>query len=199
MRDLQNALTSCWAGDSADGMAGLTVFDLIILTALAAGLVTGALRGFVQEVLSLAALLVALFALRVAHTPLTEMLVAKTDNTGTAAIIAFLLIMAVVWGGGRYVAMRAGASTRKSMIGPIDRLLGAGFGTLKALMIAATLFMLTMLAYDVVYGPRSDRPDWLAQSRTYPLIRATAAALSEVVAERLAAEPDSAPAPATER
>lgn len=174
-------------------MAGLTVFDIIILTALSAGLITGALRGFVQEILSLAALLVALFALRVAHTPLTEILVVKTGNDSTAAIFAFILILGLVWGGGKYIAIRAGASTRKSVIGPVDRILGSGFGLLKALMIAATMFMLAMLGYDVVYGPRSARPDWALESRTYPLMRATAAALSEVVAERLAAQPDNVP------
>jgi membrane protein required for colicin V production len=63
--------------------------------------------------------------------------------------------------------------------------LGAGFGMLKALLIAATDFMLISLLYDLVYGAREARPDWMTQSRTYPLLSATSVALSDIIAERL--------------
>ncbi len=193
MHALPNALTSCWGEVSAANMACLTAFDIIILLALGTGLVTGFMRGFVQEVLSLAALLVALFMLRLFHAPLSE---ALGDTVGAgASLLAFALIMGVIWGGGKFAAVRIGASTRNSVIGPVDRILGAGFGLIKALLIAASLFMLMMLGYDVVFGGRSERPAWLAQSRTYPLMRATSAALSDVLAERMADQP-SATAPA---
>ncbi len=167
-------------------MAGLTVFDIILLLALGGGLLTGFMRGFVQEVLSLAALLVALFVLRLFHAPLTVWLGDAIGGAAGASVLAFALIMGVIWGGGKYAAVRVGASTRKSFVGPVDRILGGGFGLLKALLMAATAFMLLTLGYDVVYGPRSDRPEWLTNSRTYPLMRATSAALSDVVAARLA-------------
>lgn len=171
-------------------MAGLTVFDIIILLALGAGLVTGFMRGFVQEVLSLAALLVALFVLRMFHAPFAE---ALADKVGSgASILAFALIMGVIWGGGKLAARRVGATTRGSFVGPVDRILGGGFGLLKALLIAATLFMLLMLGYDVIYGGQSERPAWVVESRTYPLMRATSAAVSDVVAERLADRPGEA-------
>ncbi|MEK6542685.1 MAG: CvpA family protein [Pseudomonadota bacterium] len=166
-------------------MAGFTAFDIIILLSLGAGLVTGFLRGFVQEVLSLAALLVALFALRLFHAPLSTALEGSIGTAAGASALAFALIMGVIWGGGKFVASRIGGATRSSFVGPFDRVLGGGFGMIKSLLIAATVFMLLMLVYDVVYGPRSARPTWLATSRTYPLIRATSAALSDVIAERL--------------
>ncbi|MFM6852574.1 MAG: CvpA family protein [Sphingopyxis sp.] len=166
-------------------MAGLTFLDIIILLALTGGLINGFLRGFVQEVLSLAALLVALFALRLMHGPLTAGLADAMGGETRASMVAFALIMGVIWGGGKFAAMRIGSATRSSMIGPVDRLLGAGFGVLKALLIAATAFMLITMAFDLFFGAGSQRPDWMQNSRTYPLMRATSAALSDVVAQRL--------------
>lgn len=167
-------------------MAGLTVFDIILLLALGGGLVSGFMRGFVQEVLSLAALLVALFVLRLFHASLTVWLGEAVGGVAGASVLAFALIMGIIWGGGKFAAVRIGASTRSSFVGPVDRILGGGFGLLKALLMAATAFMLLTLGYDVVYGPRSERPEWLTESRTYPLMRATSAALSDVVAARIA-------------
>ena len=179
-----NALTGCWQGDSARTMTTLTAFDMMILLALALGLIVGFMRGFVQEILSLGALIAALFVLRYAHAPLSAALV-STVGDSAAPILAFTLIMAVIWGGGKFVAMRVGRRSRGSVIGPFDRLLGAGFGTLKALLILAAGFVLLMLAYDLVHGGRSARPEWLIESRTYPLMRASGEMLSGVVSERL--------------
>lgn len=190
-----NALTDCWQGDSASGMTTLTAFDMVILLALAGGLIVGFMRGFVQEILSLAALVAALFVLRYAHAPLSASLTSSVGAAG-APILAFTLIMALVWGGGKFAAVRVGRRSRSSIVGPVDRLLGAGFGTLKALLILAAGFVLLMLAYDLVHGGHSGRPQWLIESRTYPMMRASGEMLSGVIAERMSSgeEPDSASA-----
>ncbi|MFD2989974.1 hypothetical protein [Sphingopyxis terrae] len=52
-------------------------------------------------------------------------------------------------------------------------------------MIAAIGFMLVTLLYDIGYG-NAQRPEWMMQSRTYPALNATSAALSKVIAERRA-------------
>lgn len=176
-------------------MAGLTALDIIVLLALGGGAVTGALRGFVQESLSLAALIVALFALRILHEPATMWLFEIVGNEAGASVLAFSLIMGIIWGGGKYAAARIGSASRKSLIGPADRMLGAGFGLLKALLLVAAGFMLVTLLYDVVFGADSERPEWMAQSRTYPLLAATSSALSDIVAERLEDDPAPATAP----
>lgn len=175
-------------------MYGLTALDIIILLALAGGAITGFMRGFVQEVLSLGALIVALFALRLLHAPATEMLTGTIGTETGASVLAFALIMGIIWGGGKFVAVQIGSRTRSSLIGPVDRLLGGGFGLLKALLIASALFMLVNLAYDVVFSASADRPEWMSKSRTYPLMRATSAILSDVAAERIKDRTDPPPA-----
>lgn len=173
-------------------MAGLTVFDILVLLALAGGIITGLLRGFVQEVLSLGALIAALFALRLFHTPVTAFLADYLGGDTSASVLAFALLVGGVWGGGKLIAARIGASSRKSLIGPADRLLGGGFGALKGLLIASVGYMLFTLAYDLMFGGEAARPAWLAESRTYPLMRATGSALSDIVAERISARDERA-------
>lgn len=174
-------------------MTGLSALDIIILLALLGGAITGLMRGFVQEVLSLGALIVALFALRILHAPATEWLTPSIGTETGASVLAFALIMAIIWGGGKFVAVKIGSRTRNSMVGPVDRLLGGGFGLLKALLIVSALFMLVNLALDLSMGADSERPGWMSKSRTYPLLRATSALLSDVAAQRLDDREDSVP------
>jgi membrane protein required for colicin V production len=67
------------------------------------------------------------------------------------------------------------------VLGPVDRVLGGGFGVLKGLLGATLFFLLANLATDMVYGARAARPDWMVSSRTYPLLNATARAVIDWV------------------
>ena len=51
-------------------------------------------------------------------------------------------------------ARAVGGKTRRSVLGPVDRVLGGGFGMLKGLLGATLFFLLANLATDMVYGPR---------------------------------------------
>ncbi|MCC7394698.1 MAG: CvpA family protein [Sphingomonadaceae bacterium] len=176
-------------------MADPTIFDILVLIALATGLISGFLRGLVQELLSIAALVAAFITLRFAHLPLSDVL---EPRVGVGApLLAFALIVAIVGGGGKYLATRIGAQSRASLIGPVDRLLGAGFGILKALLIVTTIFMLFTIGLGIWYGDADERPEWLESSRTYPLLRASGSVVSAIVAERLAT--DGAPQTAPQR
>ena len=77
-----------------------------------------------------------------------------------------------------------GARTRTSILGPVDRVLGAGFGMLKGLIGATLFFLLANLATDLVYGPQAERPEWMTSSRTYPLLNASGRAIVDWVEAR---------------
>jgi membrane protein required for colicin V production len=174
-------------------MSGLSAFDIIVLLILIGGAIRGVQRGFVQEVIALGALIVALFALRLFHTPFSLWLSEAVGTESGGAMLGFVLIIGGIWGLGKVLAAKLGAATRKSAIGPFDRVLGGGFGLLKGLLVASTFFMLFTLIYDVVYGATADRPAWLRESRTYPMMRATGSALSGVIADRISTREDAAP------
>ena len=64
---------------------------------------------------------------------------------------------------------------------PVDRLLGAGFGALKGLIWATLLYLAANLVYDTIHGQSAPRPDWMSQSRTYPLLYASGRAIVDFV------------------
>ena len=81
-------------------------------------------------------------------------------------------------------ARAVGGKARRSVLGPVDRLLGGGFGLLKGLIGATLFFLLANLATDMVYGGDADRPEWMTTSRTYPLLNATGRAVVDWVETR---------------
>jgi membrane protein required for colicin V production len=94
---------------------------------------------------------------------------------------------------GKLIARRLGGATRRSVVGPIDRILGAGFGAIKGLIGATLLYLAANLVYDTVYGAAAQRPDWMARSRTYPLLYASGRAIVDFVEWRRGAPPADAP------
>lgn len=163
----------------------MTGFDIAALLFVTLGAVTGFLRGFVQEILALSAWIFAIFAIRMLHTPLTYQLEVYIGEGTGASILAFALLLLVPYAVVKLVAKWAGAQSRKSVLGPIDRVLGFGFGAMKGVIIIVLAFSVLMLGYDTAWGV-AGRPDWITQSRTYPFINASSEALVRMIAERRA-------------
>ncbi|MFA7595261.1 MAG: CvpA family protein [Novosphingobium sp.] len=157
-------------------------FDIIVLILVAVAAIGGFMRGFVQEVLSLAAWILALFAIRSLHTPLTNWFIPKLDTATGAAILSFSLLLLIPYAGMKLIASHAGRTTRASILGPLDRILGLGFGALKGLIIAVLAFSVLALGYDTVWGV-AGRPAWITTSRSYPFVNAAADELVEMIAE----------------
>lgn len=161
----------------------MTGFDIIVLLVVGVAAVGGFMRGFVQEVLSLAAFAVAVLAIRFLHTDATALLVDYVGTASGAAVLAFAVLLLVPYALIKLVAKKAGAGARNSMLGPIDRVLGFGFGSVKGVIIVVMAFSLLVLGYDTVWGP-AGRPAWLTTSRTYPFINASADAMVQLINER---------------
>ena len=161
----------------------LTALDIIVLLFVGGGLVLGYLRGFVAEVMSLVAWVVAIIAVKLLHTPVSNLLSGVVGTWGGAAVLAFALIFLVAFAATKLVGLRLAKITRAPVIGAFDRILGAGFGTLKGLIGVTILYLLVVLAYEVGYG-RSNRPQWMLHSRTYPLLNASSRAIVDFVQAR---------------
>ena len=69
------------------------------------------------------------------------------------------------------------------MLGPVDRILGFGFGALKGSLIIVLGFSVIVLGYDTVWGA-GGRPAWLTKSRTYPFVNASSDALVKAIGKR---------------
>ena len=162
----------------------MTALDIIVLFLIGAGAIFGFMRGFVQEAFSLIAWVLIIAAIRILHAPVSGWL---TDPVGTeagAAVLAFLAIIIVTYALGRVLAKKLGEKSRKSVLGPVDRVLGFGFGAIKGLIGASLIFLFLVMAYETAFGSRAERPEWMTTSRTYPLLNATARAVVDWVEVR---------------
>lgn len=167
----------------------MTTMDVIVLLLLVGGAVLGALSGFVTEVLSLFAWAAALFALKLFHAPIAHFLIEIVKSPGAAAIISFVLVFLGTYLCGKFVAHSLGRRTRQSILGPVDRILGGGFGALKGLLIATVAFLAINLLLDIWSGKDALRPPWMRDSKTFPLLNASGRAIINFVEFRRGAHP----------
>jgi len=165
-------------------MHGLTGLDIIVLLAIFGGALFGLVRGFITEVISLFAWVASIFALKLLHAPASRLLTHVVHSESGASVLAFALIFLVVYAGGKLVAGALGRRTRTSVLGPLDRALGFGFGALKGLIIVTLGYLLINLGYDTIYGQAAERPGWMRNSRTHPLLNATGRAIVDWVGNR---------------
>ena len=162
----------------------MTALDIIVLFLIGAGAVFGFMRGFVQEAFSLIAWVLIIAAIRFFHAPVSGWLAEPVGTEAGAAVLAFIAIIIVTYALGRIIAKKLGAKSRKSVLGPVDRVLGFGFGAVKGLIGASLIFLFLVMAYETAFGGKAERPEWMTASRTYPLLNASGDALSTFIRER---------------
>lgn len=164
----------------------MTALDVFVFLLLIGGAAVGVVRGFVHEVISLFAWVVAIAMLKLFHGQLWQGFESSFGTSpGAAAVLAFAILFVPSFLIVKLLARSLGGKTRRSpVLGPVDRVLGGGFGALKGLLGATLFFLLANLATDMVYGPQADRPQWMTKSRTYPLLNASGRAIVDWVEAR---------------
>ncbi len=164
----------------------MTALDVFVFMLLIGGGAVGFVRGFVHEVVSLLAWIVAIAILKLFHNQLWSGLESSFHTSPAAgAVLAFAILFVPSFLLVKLVARSVGGRTRRhSVLGPIDRVLGGGFGLLKGLLAATLFFLLANLATDMVYGPQADRPHWMTKSMTYPLLNASGRGIVDWVQAR---------------
>jgi membrane protein required for colicin V production len=170
----------------------MTALDVFVFLLLIGGAAVGFVRGFVHEVISLLAWVVAIAMLKLFHTQLWGGLIGTFGtSSAAAAVLAFAILFVPSFLAVKLVARSLGGRTRRhALLGPFDRVLGGGFGMLKGLLAVTLFFLLANLATDMVYGPQAERPQWMTKSRTYPLLNASGRGIVDwVQARRLRPNP----------
>ena len=168
---------------------GLTALDMLVLIGIALAALLGLKRGFVAEVLALGAWVLAVLAMKAFHAPMTQSLTGVVGTVSGAAVLAFAILTGGTFLLGRIAANAIGGRTRASVLGPVDRALGFGFGALKGVILASLAFLLAALVVDTARGGPLNRPEWMTKSRTYPLLNATSAGIADVLDRRRKGEP----------
>lgn len=161
--------------------SGLTTLDMMVLISLAVAGGFGAVRGFTVEVFLLLAWIAGFAALKLFHAPVTALLIGPVGSSGGASILALVLLFGGTLLVVRLVGARLGQSTRGSLLGPFDRVLGLGLGMMKGLLAATLAFLFMSQISTVMAGRGAGPPEWMTSSRTYDLLRASSAALLTAV------------------
>jgi membrane protein required for colicin V production len=162
----------------------VTALDIFVILLLLGGGAVGFMRGFVYEVLSLLAWVAAIAMIKLFHGQLSEGLHGVVGTAEGASVLAFALLFVPTFILVKLMARSIGGATKRSLLGPVDRALGGGFGIVKGLLAATLFFLFANLATDLVYGPEAERPAWMTTSRTYPLLNASGRAIVDWVETR---------------
>src|SRR3546814_1049825 len=120
----------------------MTALDIIVLLLIGGGAIFGFLRGFVMENLSLIAWVLDILAIRMLHAPVTEWLAKPVGTQSGAAVLAFALVFGINFLAGTFLASELGDRKRKSILGPVARVLGLGFSAMNGLHGETLIFML---------------------------------------------------------
>ena len=172
-------------------MNALTAFDIIVLLLVVIAAAAGLMRGFVGEIVSLLAWAAGIMAVRLFYTPAKAMAMQLVSTESGAAILALVVLFLGAFIIVRVIGGRLSQSTRASMIGPVDRVLGLGFGAAKGVLAAALIFLLVNMTFDTI-DPGAPSPEWLAGARTAPTLAMVSKALVDFVAEHRRVSPDTA-------
>ena len=162
----------------------MSALDIFVVLLLVGGAAIGFVRGFVYEVLSLLAWIAAIAMIKLFHEQLSGGLEGPVGTPEGSSVLAFALLFVPTFILVKLIARSVGGRTRRSILGPIDRLLGGGFGVVKGLLAATLFFLFANLATDLVYGAEAERPSWMTNSRTYPLLNASGRAIVDWVETR---------------
>ena len=114
----------------------MTTIDIIILIALGAGVIIGFMKGFIRQLASILGLIVGLLAAKALYTSLAVKLCPTvTDSMTVAQILAFVIIWIAVPLIFTLVASVLTKAMEAVSLGWLNRLLGAGLGALKYLLL----------------------------------------------------------------
>ena len=116
----------------------MTTIDIIILIALGAGVIVGFMKGFIRQLASILGLIVGLLAAKALYTSLAVKLCPTvTDSMTVAQILAFVIIWIAVPLIFTLVASVLTKAMEAVSLGWLNRLLGAGLGALKYLLLVS--------------------------------------------------------------
>jgi membrane protein required for colicin V production len=144
----------------------MAALDIIIAFIVIVAAIGGFLRGLVQEVLSLASWIMAALALHFLHPALTDGLRNFYRSEPTVSLLAFTLLLLIPYAAMKLIIGNVSEASDGAILGPIDRVLGFGFGAVKGALIAVFAFAMLVMGFDESWG-YDGRPQWVVTARTY--------------------------------
>ena len=119
--------------------------DLVILIITVLSSAFGLWRGLIKEVLSLLTWIAALLVSRVYSEPLAGLMTGMIENDGIRYVSAFALLFDIVMMFGTFLNFLMSKLLKVTGLKLADRLLGAGFGVARGVMIVLVIMFITSM------------------------------------------------------
>ena len=139
----------------------MPIIDIIIAIALVASIIVGFVRGFVKESISIAALVIAIWASLYFGPAVGEVSQSWLSSVEAQVWFGRILVFAIVLSIGGLLGWGISKLVRLSVLSGLDRMMGSLFGMLRGIIVVALL---------VIFGQYSgfDNDDWWLDSRLLP-------------------------------
>lgn len=138
------------------GAYAWTLPDLILLVGLGLSMVVGAWRGLVKEMLSLAGWGVSYFSAQWFGAPMGETLPIGQPGQRLNVLAGMIVVFVLAWLGWALISWAITQVVRASPLSAPDRVLGAGFGLMRGVVVA--LVVVTLVGMT----PVAKWPSWQA-------------------------------------
>jgi membrane protein required for colicin V production len=156
----------------------INILDIVFLVVAGLSAIVGLVRGFVREVLSLAAWIGAGWLALTFYSESRAWTLGYIENELWAGLVAgggsFLFALVVLTIVARLISKIVQSS---DLVGPLDRTLGMLFGILRGAVLVVLGYIFAMMLVD----EDSKKPLWAAESRLLPQVEEGAALLLEIV------------------
>lgn len=156
------------------------VLDFVLGAILLASVIGATFNGFTKELLRIASLVIGLLVAMWGYGVLAGYLAQWISNAKIASAAAFALLFAGCLIAGALLARVLAGIWSLAGLGALDRLLGAAFGALRGLLLAAAL-LLALVAFQ----PLADTAGLVADSRIAPVVLNLARTAAAVAPEAL--------------
>lgn len=149
-------------------MDAVTLFDVLAGLLLVISALTAFMRGATRELLGvisfIGATLIAIWCLRYSAPFFRGMISADWAAVTAALLIVFVVVFLVL----KVISSRISSQIQGAgALGTLDRVIGAGFGFIRALIILGAFTLLINLA-----GGEAGPPHWVRDAKLYPLTEA---------------------------
>jgi len=161
--------------------APLTVADIGVIAVLLISALWAFVRGFVREVLGVAAWVGAAFVTLYGFSyvqPYTRQLINIPYAADGVAIVALFVVSLILFS---IVSHAISSQVRQSSMSAIDRSLGFVFGLIRGAVVVCIAYLLL----DWAVPPPQERPAWVTQAKSLPAIKQGVAMLEELIPSNL--------------
>ncbi len=145
----------------------MPIIDILIAVAIVISVIVGIIRGFVKEAISIASLLVAIWAALFFGPGIGEVSDSWISSPDFQAWFGRILVFAVVLSIGGLLGWGISKLVRLSMLGGLDRLAGAVFGAGRGVLLTALFVLGGQFA-------GFDNDDWWKRSNLVPYLEVVA-------------------------